>query len=328
MAQSPIFNAVSPSARQLLILLRCLPPSPKAHIRLSLEGLRVSVDDGSAMEAFVFVEKALFSSYTFNPRLQGESSEPDQPVFQVNLNALIETLNIFTLSDLPVQKQSATTEAYAAHRLNRHAGINAFSSGAAGMTGICSITYEEEGSPLSIHMSDAGVTTTCDLTTYAAAILEEIPFSRDAIALKTIMRSTYMLDAVNELASLAPAYLTIAATAADSNNASLSLSAAGTLGSANVDFAAVTSTDEPTLETFNCAARTSASFRFTQIKSAQRAMSTASKVSVRLDEEGVLSMQFLVELETHGAGAGLAFVDFKMVPLVEGEAEHVNSESD
>ena len=45
-------------------------------------------------------------------------------------------------------------------------------------------------------------------------------------------------------------------------------------------------------------------------------------VPLRLDEEGVLSLQFLVEVEAAGGGGeGVAFVDFRIVPLVEGEGE-------
>lgn len=57
-------------------------------------------------------------------------------------------------------------------------------------------------------------------------------------------------------------------------------------------------------------------------------MQSSSKVSLRLDADGVLSLQFLVEVE-HGRGDGVAFVDFRIVPLVDGEAGEVDeNESD
>lgn len=280
------------------------------------------------MESFVFVDRALFTSYIYVPlRDPSDATGEDHPVFQINLDALIETLNILTLADLPVPKQSATTEAYAAHRLNRHAGMNAFSSTALGMNGNCTLTYASEGSPLSINMSDAGVTTTCDLTTYSPETLEEIPFSREAIALKTIMPSSCLLDAISELSSLNPAHVTISALPDSSAGKKLSLLAVGALGSATVDFATDPAFDTPTLETFQCPAKTSASFRFALIKSAQRAMATSSKVSLRLDEDGVLSMQYLVQLERYGRNEGVAFVDFRVVPLVEGEADEEGDDS-
>lgn len=284
------------------------------------------------MEAFLFLDKTLFSTYTYNPPPPASSQDddlPPPPVFEINLESLLETLNIFTLSDPNTSKRPTEYESF---RLQRHAGINAFSNHALGMSGICRFSYEGEGSPLSIHMAESGVATTCDLTTYEADSAEEIPFNRDALALKTIMRSSYLLDAIAELTAMSPASIAITAapTSSRSRNITpnLSLAAAGALGSAAVDFMVDSSSDTPILETFHCPEKTSASFKFSLIKSAQRAMAASTKVSMRLDEEGVLSLQFLVEVEPGGLGAApagvrepVAFVDFKMVPLVAGEGE-------
>lgn len=333
---APLFSAVTSSSRQLLLLLRCISFAKKAQIRISPEGMRFSTEEGSAMESFIFLEKALFSSYTYNtppPASSQDDDSPPPPVFEINLTSLLETLNIFTLSDPNATKRASDYESF---RLNRHAGINAFSNHALGISGVCRFSYEGEGSPLSIHMSESGVTTTCDLTTYEADSTEEIPFNRDALALKTIMRSSYLLDAIVELSSMNPANLTILASPTSRSRAAvtnLSLTAAGALGSAAVDFTADTSSDTPILETFHCPTRTSASFKFSSIKAAQRAMAASTKVSMRLDEEGVLSLQFLVEVEAGGAGTGgggggegVAFVDFRVVPLVEGEGTGVDGQ--
>jgi hypothetical protein len=46
----PILTAVSSSARQLYILLRCVNFAEKAHVQISDEGLKFSVDEASVME--------------------------------------------------------------------------------------------------------------------------------------------------------------------------------------------------------------------------------------------------------------------------------------
>ena len=322
---APQFTAVSSSARQLQLLLRCISFAKKAQVRITPEGLRFSTEEGSAMEAFVFLEKALFTTYTYNtpPPPSSQDDSPSPPIFEISLTALLETLNIFSLSDPNATKRPGEYDAFAAHRLNRHAGVGPFSNQALGMSGVCTFSYEGEGSPLSIRMSESGVTTTCDLTTYEADSTEEIPFDRDALALKTILRSSYLLDAITELSSMNPTILALTATPTSRTGANISLTASGALGSAAVDFTADTTSDTPILERFHCPKKTSASFKFALIKSAQRAMSSATKVSMRLDEEGVLSLQFLVEVEagSGGGGEGVAFVDFRVVPLVEGEGE-------
>lgn len=329
MAPTTLFTAVSSSARQLLQLLRCIAFNNKAHVRISPDGLRITTEESSIMEAFVFLEKSLFTSYTYNQPLPPSSQDdpPDPPHFQISLNSLLETLNIFTLSDPTATKRpgdGGPGDAFAAHRLGRHAGINAFTSHA---LGTCTFSYDGEGDPLSIHMSESGVTTTCDLTTYDPISSEEIPFSRESIALKTIMRASSLLEAISELSSLNPSSLTIVASAMSSANPTLSLSASGALGSANVEFTTATPSDTPVLETYQCPRKTTASFRFSLLKSAQRAMQAATKVSLRLDEEGVLNLQFLVEVDAPG-GLGHTFVEFRVVPLVEGEAEMDGNGSD
>jgi cell cycle checkpoint protein len=331
MAATPLLTAVT-SSRQLLLLLRCISFAKKAQVRISADGIRFSTEEGSVMEAFVFLEKGLFTSYTYRapPRQSFHDEATGPSVFEISMNSLLETLSIFTLSDPSTSKRSGgdSFDAFAAHRLNRHAGINAFSNTTLGVSGICTLTYEGEGSPLSIHMSETDVTTTCELTTYSTENTEEIPFNRESIALKTIMRSANLLDAITELSTLNPTELSISANPSPSRTSSahLSLTASGALGSANVDFTTNTISDTPILETFYCPDRTEASFKFSLIKSAQRAMASATKVSLRLDEEGVLSLQFLVEMDPQGnaggavAGSGneaVAFVDFRVVPLVE-----------
>jgi cell cycle checkpoint protein len=46
----PILTAVSSSARQLYLLLRCISFSEKAHVQISDEGLKFSVEEASVME--------------------------------------------------------------------------------------------------------------------------------------------------------------------------------------------------------------------------------------------------------------------------------------
>lgn len=269
------------------------------------------------MEAFVHLSKNLFTSYTYRPP-PSSSHEDDPslpPLFEFNLESLIETLNIFTLTDPATSKRDY--DPFTSHRLARHANLPVLA-----ITGICTFTYVGEGSPLSIHMSDNGVTTTCDLTTYEAESLEEIPFARDRLLLKTILRAPALLEAITELGAMSPAELIITANPQTRNagSATVSFSAVGALGDATVEFNAGTTTENPILETFHCSARTSASFKFGLIKAAQRAMAVANKVSLRLDEDGVLSLQFLIEVDTGGgAEDGVAFVDFRVVPLVEEE---------
>lgn len=137
------------------------------------------------------------------------------------------------------------------------------------------------------------------------------------------------------------------------------LSSSGTLGSARVEFnnqppqglssayrtpsstnfggAAAADGNELTptnlLETFQLSDEESvlrSTYKFSLVQKAARAMGVATKVSVRVDTQGVLSLQFMVEVEGGGGASGVvgnpgvgggggkvSFVDFRFVPLVE-----------
>lgn len=75
------------------------------------------------------------------------------------------------------------------------------------------------------------------------------------------------------------------------------------------------------------------SYRFALVRKAARAMAVANKVSIRGDRQGVLSLQFMIELDEQGVAVGrsvgagvktaavgtVCFVDFRFVPLLDEE---------
>jgi cell cycle checkpoint protein len=263
----------------------------------------------------VFLDKALFT--TFNCSLlepdpsddDPSSVASDLPNFSISLAALLETLQIFGAADLTNTRFSKPdSDAYGSNI--RPGRPNAFSNQVLGMTGVCRLSYAGIGSPFSIVLEESGVTTTCNLNTYEPEGVEEIPFQRDAMQVKIIMQARWLFDAISELSSTSPSRLNIKGYPSAPY---LSLSAAGPLGSASVEF----SKGRELLETFNVAEKWSQSYKFEIIKAAAEAMRLASKVSVRGDEQGVLSLQFMVEVE----GGGVSFVDFRFVPFIREEDE-------
>jgi cell cycle checkpoint protein len=366
----PIFTAVSSDARQLFLLLRCIGFLPKAEAQITSDGLRFSVEESRAVQGLTFLEKTLFSSYNFSPAaLSHDSSSPEEisstPAFQINLHALLETLQIFGLSDATASSSRKSnggfTSSYA---------TNAFNPSALALTGgTCRISYPYLGAPLSITISEAGVTTTCDLNTYEPSggsnfdVDESIPLQRDALTLKIIMKSTWLFDAITELASTNPTVLIL--TASNHTPPLFALEGfGGPFGDSMVDFQPphssrnrnpTPSTTSPVdkkkapivSETFTVLpapgmhGRVKQRYKFEHIQKAARAMGLASKVCIRSDRQGVLSLQFMVELgsETrgvalgrngaignadgpNGAGSGkVSFVDFRFVPLIEEDDE-------
>ncbi|KAI4709060.1 hypothetical protein J4E89_006462 [Alternaria sp. Ai002NY15] len=361
--EPPILTAVSSSARQLYLLLRCIAFSNKAHVQISDIGMKLAVDEASVMEASAFLDKSLFTTYTFNARAappNSQHSDSDDeldptstttPAFQISLPALLETLQIFGLTDPSTSKPPwARDGAYPTS--TAFTGNNILG----GMNNLCRISYDGPGAPLAVTLTEASIRTQCDLTTYEPEYTDEIPFDRQALALKIIMRGSWLYDAVQELSSTSPEKLTMYAKTVR-GKPFFALSSSGTLGSARVEFnnqpqpqpsayrtPASTNLNtnneaadqKPTnlLETFQLSdpqAVLRSSYKFSLIQKAARAMNVATKVSIRADTQGVLSLQFMIEVEGSGSasqtgpggatGGQVSFVDFRFVPLVEEDDE-------
>ncbi|KAL8969833.1 MAG: hypothetical protein Q9183_001807 [Haloplaca sp. 2 TL-2023] len=268
-----------------------------------------------------FLEKALFTSYTYAPPAESQAEgedDDDTIVFQISLTALLETLQIFGVNE--VRDRWASRDAASsgvAGSLARGHSATPFGNRVLGVTGMCRLSYAAKGEPLCIVLEEAGVTTSCEMVTYEPEYQEEIPLQRDALAQKIIMRSQWLYDAITELSSTGPSRLTIAASP---SAPFLLLSANGPLGSAAVEF----SKDQQLLETFQVPKRTINTYKHSLIKSASRAMQIASKVSMRGDEQGVLSLQFMVETE----GGNVSFIDFRFVPLLPEDGEDEEAEEE
>lgn len=329
--ERPIFTAVSGSARQLFQLLRCISFAPKAQVQISKEGLRFTVEESRVMQGLMtiifehrdhtdtllglaFLEKSLFTTYIYAPPVNLDNEEEaEAPAFQISLSALLETLQIFGINDVK-DRWSHRDQAYGGvpGSFIRGDPAVAFGNRPLGMNGMCRLSYHASGDPLCIILEEAGVTTTCELVTYEPEFEEDIPLQLDALAHKVIMRASWLYDAINELSSTSPTRLTIVASPTAPY---FTLSSNGPLGSAMVEFGK----SPELLETFQVPRRTVNTYKFSLIKAASKAMAIASKVSIRGDEQGVLSLQFLIEVD----GGGVSFVDFHFVPfeLEEGEGD-------
>ena len=173
-----------------------------------------------------------------------------------------------------------------------------------------------------------------------------IPLDRDALCLKIIMRSTWLHDAIVELSGTNPAAVLINASERSPPYFALE-GQGGPFGDAVIDYMPESRTEPTTslakskkqpyvTDTFSVPAppdmhgRVKQRYKFDLIKKAGKAMALASKVSVRQDQQGVLSLQFMIELGGSGTdqkgkeGPGTekaSFVDFRFVPLLDEDSE-------
>ncbi|KAF2743036.1 hypothetical protein M011DRAFT_411412 [Sporormia fimetaria CBS 119925] len=357
--ERPVLTAVSTSARQLYLLLRCINFSDKAHVQITEEGIKFSVEEASVMEGSAFLDKSLFTTYIFHAPVEaGHSNQSDSDsdtqsnpgdtstisTFQMSLPSLLETLLILGLTDSSNGKPPWTRDMVSSTAFNNVLGLNS----------MCLISYRGLGDPLSLVLTESSIRTTCNLNTYEPAFADEIPFDRQSLAFKTIMRGSWLFDAITELQATNPESLTMVARMVR-ERPWFAVSAKGPVGSARVEFnndntttnssamgsrtqsipdlnpvtgpsLAPKDSNTNVLETFQLRDPDSVlrlTYKFSMMQKAARAMSVATKVSIRADTQGVLSLQFMIEVgEGSGASsAKVSFVDFRFVPLLDDEDE-------
>lgn len=293
----PLFQAVTSSTRPLHQLLKCISFSSKLHVDIGPQLIRFSAEKTRVMQGTANWDKGLFSSYTINPPPvqhneddSDDSAEADIPPFQISLSALMETLQIFGAADAAVRKNDP--DSYKSN-LRNYKGSDAFLANGISAnlsSGTCSLTYNQPGDPFRIQLEESGVKTACNLVTYIPEELEDIPFDMLGISFKIIMESRHLLDALAEIVPTSPDKLTIAV----SRKAPyLLLKSTGSMGSTSVDFAK----GKHLFESFEVRERWKETFHFDLIKATTEAMRVASKVSLRGDPEGVLNLQFMVEVD-------------------------------
>lgn len=335
-------------------------------LRFSVEEGRViqglAFLDKSLFNSYTFNQQSDMSNHESNGQ-DDSSDEASYPHFVVSLSALLDTLRIFGINDPNEPNGIRDT-----NLPQTNPASSAFSAPSLLMDRSCTLQYAQHGSPLSITISEFGVKTTCELVTYEPEDETDIPLQRDAIIMKIIMRSAWLHNAIAELDSSTPTVLKLSACATRKPYFALS-GAGGPFSESTVEFSAdqhneivgdvnraqsqtnkILADDgssraratraklAPTVtETFlvsppsSMGDRIRQNYRFALIRKAARAMNVANKVSIRGDRQGVLSLQFMIELDDHNSvgrpvGAGLkapscpvCFVDFRFVPLLDEE---------
>lgn len=329
---APIFSAASSSAHQIYTLLKCIGFSPKASVQIMPQGIRFSAEEGRVMQGLAILDKKIFTNYILNVPENTDAPDEDAedpdllsyPKFTVSLSALIETLQIFTINDSFQSPNQMTNPASTQ-------GLNAFSTPALFPNRSCTISYMSRGSPLCVTLSEAGITTTCELSTYENDDADsdaspgdfDIPLQSDATVFRIIMRSTWLHNAITELSSTSPTVLSLSASAKKAPFFALSGSG-GPFSESTVEFAIDKDSergDEPEFKSFNedgtsrqprrgklapsvtesflvnppqSKERVKQRYRFELMRKALQAMAVSSKVSIRGDAQGVLCLQFLV----------------------------------
>jgi cell cycle checkpoint protein len=311
----PLFTASTTSVGHMFRVLKAIGLlADEASVTISDQGIKFSVDAASHVcQAHLFLTTSLFSSYEFK-----SLSEEDQYVtFNISLKALTGCLQMFAAVDQkPVAWESRREKS-----IENETEMVANSS--------CIFMYNGPGSSFLVYFKEGRtMTTKCQLATYYREIDSAGEDSTDIIVLdpetivqKVIIRGSILEDALKGLEAISTQVVTIRAS---TKSPHFTLISHGDVGTSEFVFP----NERSVLETFIVTAPGAQvydrqehgdivirnSYQFALVNKAKEAVHLASRVSLRCDASGVMSIQSMCEL---GDGRQ-SFVDFRFVPNAEG----------
>ncbi|KAF5379886.1 hypothetical protein D9757_007177 [Collybiopsis confluens] len=283
-------------------------------------------------------------------RQAGEEETLYDSAFEIPLNTLLDLLNIFGTASGASSSKSGRFKPLKSHddesdeqesnaegdgeglqqggknKKSKAGGV--FSDRKTGMR----LTYMGPGYPLTLIVTEdaSSPIMTCEIATFDAEPHLELPFDVDQMVLKIILKSSWLRDALSELDPSCDKLTFIgnpsenaetgAQTARQRQRArmqakpNLRIEATGTFGTTEMDYP----NDRDVLESFECVKPVSFSYRFSHIVRTMRALQTSVKTSLRIDDEGLLSLQFLMPSpmsRLNPAGGPSNFIEFRCLAL-------------
>ncbi|XP_053264636.1 cell cycle checkpoint protein RAD1 [Podarcis raffonei] len=198
--------------------------------------------------------------------------QEESVMFRINLAVLLDCLTIFGTSSL---------------------------SGTQTALRMC---YRGYGYPLTLFLEDGGVVTVCKINTQEPEEILDFDFCSTNVVNKIILQSEGLREAFSEL-DMSSEVLQITVSLEKSN---LRLSTFGNAGSTHLDYPK----DSDLIEAFHCNQSQTNRYKIALLKPSTKALVLSCKVSIRTDNRGFLSLQYMIRNED----GQICFVEFYCCP--------------
>lgn len=322
---SILFSASTVAISHISKVLKALSlVSSNASITISEQGLKISVDTPShTCQAHLFLTDNLFTSYDFNPPIKLEGNEDSFDVFSfgISLTNLISCLQMFSSDSSSTERRDEST---------RSNGINAQQNSSSAIpVATCRFVYRGKGYPFLVLLSSGKqVSTKCEFTVldscFDYAEDHMIQLNVDNLVQKIIITGQIMEEAMKELETINTSIVTFRASSMVAPH--FTIISHGPIGSSSMVFpnektvlenfsVLLPATEESPGENQNIVVTNS--YQYENINKAKEAVHLATKVSLRCDAYGLMSLQSMYEF---GVGNQI-FLDFRFVPSEEPQAE-------
>ncbi|KAK1174640.1 cell cycle checkpoint protein RAD1 [Acipenser oxyrinchus oxyrinchus] len=208
------------------------------------------------------------------------SIQEDSVMFRVNLAVLLDCLTIFGGSAVP------------------------------GVTTALKMCYNGYGYPLTLFLEEGGVVTVCKIKTQEPEETLDFDFCSTNVINKVILQSDSLREAFSEL-DMTSEVLQITMSP---DKPYFRLSTFGNSGSAHCDYPK----DSDMMEVFQCTQTQTNRYKMSLLKPSTKALSLSCKVSIRTDNRGFLSLQYMVRNDD----GQICFIEYFCCPDEEvGEQE-------
>ncbi|XP_072272677.1 cell cycle checkpoint protein RAD1 [Pyxicephalus adspersus] len=198
--------------------------------------------------------------------------QEESVIFRINLTVLLDCLTIFGASAVP-----ATPTAL-------------------------KMCYRGYGHPLTLFLEEGGVVTVCKIHTQEPEETLDFDFCSTNVVNKIILQSEGLKEAFSEL-DMTSEFLQITMSPAKPY---FRLSTFGNAGSAHLDYPK----DSDLIEAFHCTETQTNRYKISLLKPSTKALALSCKVSIRTDNRGFLSLQYMVRNED----GQICFVEYYCCP--------------
>uniref|UniRef100_A0A8C5LU81 Cell cycle checkpoint protein RAD1 n=1 Tax=Leptobrachium leishanense TaxID=445787 RepID=A0A8C5LU81_9ANUR len=193
-------------------------------------------------------------------------------MFRINLTVLLDCLSIFGTSAAP------------------------------GTSTALKMCYQGYGHPLTLFLEEGGVVTVCKINTQEPEETLDFDFCSTNVINKIILQSEGLREAFSEL-DMTSDFLQITMSP---EKPFFRLSTFGNAGSAHLDYPK----DSDLIEAFQCTETQTNRYKISLLKPSTKALTLSCKVSIRTDNRGFLSLQYMIRNED----GQICFVEYYCCP--------------
>ncbi|KAI8917883.1 Rad1/Rec1/Rad17 [Powellomyces hirtus] len=327
---STTFKAKLDNVGALVIILKAIAYKDKANCIISPQGIRFVIEDSHVSQARAYLQESHFRDFSFPigvrggsriPQLMGDGGEndpaedddPNEISFSVDVRTLLYCLTIFGGSSSNISTGAGSggyRDGHGSYPSTQNYDTRGGFGASSQKTSVAvRITCPLDGNELSLTLEERGVVTMCQLTTFEADPLTQLhgAFAEQRVISKVIMKSDWLKEAFSELDGTSDKVTLLISP----NAPYFRLSASGLAGETQMDYPK----DTDVVESFHCLQTASNSYKYSLLQPCLRALEKSSLSSIRVNETGFLSIQFMIPLTDHD----VTFVEYLVSPLVEPE---------